>query len=236
MATVEQLVTQMRADPRLKAMATGKGGIRAVKGPQLRALGYDVPDNYTFTVGGRSGAGSLSDGTRDFMERWAPRIAVGMGAVAGAGAAGAIPGIGGAGGGGSLASAGAVGSAPAYVPESMVGMGLGGAGTGAVSAADFLGAKPSAVGNIAKTVAGAASEANPWVKAALAALSGVPALIAANKNEPSAEERTMQDQLRQMLAGQQKRVDYQNPLFQAVTQLAMSRQPTAHQRPLAENL
>lgn len=73
---------------------------------------------------------------------------------------------------------------------------------------------------------------NPWQQAALAALAGLPALLA-NKG-PSNEEKALYDQARQMTELQRRRIEHQNPLFSAVTQLAMSRLPTASQQPLQD--
>ena len=97
--------------------------------------------------------------------------------------------------------------------------------------------RPPSGGNIRYIAQNVTSKGlNWWQQAALAGLSGVPSLIAASRNKPSAEEEATQEQIRQMLASQQQRFDYQNPLFQAVSQLAMSRLPTSSQRPLAETM
>jgi hypothetical protein len=68
------------------------------------------------------------------------------------------------------------------------------------------------------------------LQSAISALAGLPALL--TNHGPSAEERALFDQARQMQALQQKRIEHQNPLFSAVTQLAMSRLPGASQQPL----
>lgn len=107
----------MRVDPRIQELVrqhlprglTATGGIKTLSTQQLRQFGYDVPDNWTFSFGARAGVGSLSDGTRDVVERWAPRIAIGAGALAGAGALGLVPGIGGVGGGAATGTAAATG-------------------------------------------------------------------------------------------------------------------------------
>ena len=70
-----------------------------------------------------------------------------------------------------------------------------------------------------------------WMEQVIRALTGgVPAVIASRQNRPSAEEQATQAQLLDMLKGQQRRTTSQDPLFDAVTQLAMSRLPTSVQR------
>ncbi len=93
-----QLQEQMRADPRIRAIVDQRrtGALSAV---ELRAFGYDVPEGYHYTFGGRAGYGTLMDDKRSFAEKAAPIGAIAAGAVAGLGATGAIPGIAGVGGG-----------------------------------------------------------------------------------------------------------------------------------------
>lgn len=103
---------------------------------------------------------------------------------------------------------------------------------------DYLGGRrrgPSGVGDVGShtnDVAGALGHLSPLLQSAIAALSGLPALLA--HNGPSDEEKALMEQARQMQAMQQKRIEHQNPLFQAVTQLAMSRLPGASQQPLGQ--
>jgi len=61
------------------------GGVRngSLTAQQLRAMGFDVPDGYTYVFGGRAGYGTLMDNRRGFVERAAPVAAIGMGTVAG---------------------------------------------------------------------------------------------------------------------------------------------------------
>lgn len=101
----------------------------------------------------------------------------------------------------------------------------------AYSGEDFLGARPAA------RPAGAGSDAaeramNPIVEAAYRALAGLPGLLA--NRGPSDEEKAQLEQLRKLQAMQQQRIEYQNPLFQAVSQLAMSRLPGSVQSPMGE--
>lgn len=171
---------------------------------------------------------------------------MGYGALAGAGVLPSIAGGGGAAASGSGAAAGGVlpssqlAMSPLYTGPVVggsqgVSAGLGAAGAAAGAGADYLGDKPGVVSRVAKAVGGDGG-ANQWVKAALAALAGVPALVAAKNSGPTAEELAMQQQIKDMLASQQRRVTFQDPLHEAVTRLAMSRLPTASQRPLAEHM
>lgn len=89
------------------------------------------------------------------------------------------------------------------------------------------------VADVARNARGLVDEINPWLQAAIAGLAGLPALLAA-KQGPSDEEKRLYEQARQMAELQQRRTQYQNPLFSAVTQLAMNRLPTNVQAPLGE--
>lgn len=156
------------------------------------------------------------------------------------------------GGGGAAAGAGATGAGATggVLPSSRLPMsplytgpmaggsqgvsaGLGAAGAGA---ADFLGNKPNLgrrIANAAGNALGGGEDGAPsWLQAAIAALSGVPALLAAQKNKPTAEELVMQQQIADMLASQQRRTTLQDPLYEAVTRLAMNRLPTDVQKPV----
>jgi hypothetical protein len=88
------LQEQIRSDPRVQAIVQQRRQ-GALTDAELRQLGYDVPDGYHYAFGGRAGNGTLMDDKRGFMETAAPIAAIGMGALAGAGALGAVPGIGG---------------------------------------------------------------------------------------------------------------------------------------------
>ena len=209
--------TTLRADPRIQALRrqSGQGNLTA---EQLRQMGFDVPDGYHYVWGGRAGYGTLMDNKRSFVEKAVPIAAIGMGTVAGLGAAGVIPGFGAA----STPAAAAAG-APGYVPQSMIGRNVptgitpppGGAGGGGV---------PNAAGQIARTVAGAADGKADYLSAAIAALAGLPGVLG-NKGQ-SDEERALMEQARQMQELQANRIRSQNPLFDAVTKLAMQRLPT----------
>lgn len=170
---------------------------------------------------------------------------IAVGSLATAGAAGALGGagvLGSAGGSGAAGglSAAAGGGGPLAATSVPTGLGFGGltaaqAYGGAAPVADYLGNKPSILRRVGNAVTGGGeSGASPWLQAALAALSGIPALVAANKNKPTAEELAMQQQVKDMLAHQQRRTQYQDPLYQAVSQLAMSRLPTGVQRDMGE--
>ena len=108
----------------------------------------------------------------------------------------------------------------------------GGAGTGAGAGGAGAGAGAGAGGAGAGAAAGAgASAANQAIQAALAALAGLPALF--TNRGPSDEEKALYAQARQLQQLQQRRIEHQNPLFSAVTQLAMSRLPTTSQQTLS---
>lgn len=102
---------------------------------------------------------------------------------------------------------------------------------GPLSPSDYLGMKPPRGGGrngIGNGVANGANALSPYLQSAIAALAGLPALMA--NNGPSAEEKALMDEARQMQAMQRQRIQSQNPLFDAVTQLAMSRLPGSVQR------
>lgn len=116
-------------------------------------------------------AGNINqnEGVGKWAKDWRTYAAIGAG-IAGLGVAGIGPAAGlfGSGAasapaaGGSLASAGAVGSAPAYVPGSMIGMGLGGsagAGAGAAGSAGFFGKAAGMLGGNTGQLFGAAGAA-----------------------------------------------------------------------------
>ena len=73
----------MRNDPRLQAarQANPTGRIRT---EEIRALGYDVPDGYSYAWGGRAGPGSLLDNKQSWVEKGYPAIAIAAAATAGA--------------------------------------------------------------------------------------------------------------------------------------------------------
>jgi hypothetical protein len=174
---------------------------------------------------------------------------IAAGAVGTAGALGAFGGAGSAAGSASGSAAGGVlpssqlAMSPLYTGpiaggSQGVSAGLAAGAAGAAGAgADFLGGKPGVGKRVLDAATGGDDGDMPWwMKAAFAGLSGVPALLASQQNKPSAEELALQQQIKDSLAHQQRRTTYQDPLYQAVTQLAMSRLPTSNQRPLAENL
>lgn len=142
------------------------------------------------------------------------------GGAAGSAAGGGVPNLAGAAGlpGGALYGA----AAPA----------AGGISAGVGAAGGGLGSKLANVGKtVGKHALDGAKGFNPFQLAALAALSGLPALLA-NKG-PSNEEKALYDQARQMTELQRRRIEHQNPLFEAVTRLAMSRLPTKNQGEIA---
>ena len=107
-----------------------------------------------------------------------------------------------------------------------------------------------ALGGGAKRFLGGGGEGgmNAWQTAALAALAGLPALVAAKNSGMSDEEKAIYAQLQRDIEDQRqdriperalrdtqlRRINYQNPLFQAVSKLAMNRLPTNAQQPFGE--
>lgn len=177
-----------------------------------------------------------------------PTAGLGLAALTGGlGAAAATGGATGAAGAG-----GATGAAGGVLPSSQIpgwaAAGMGGPaaiasqgasrgipwGGAANAAEDYLGGRPrqGGWGNTANNALDTANRLSPLLQSAIAALSGLPALLA--NHGPSDEEKALMEQARQMQAMQQKRIEHQNPLFQAVTQLAMSRLPGASQQPLGQ--
>lgn len=91
--------------------------------------------------------------------------------------------------------------------------------------------------NVARNVVGNADGFNPWQQAALAALAGLPGLLA--NRGMSDEEKAIYAQLqqdleqdRQMRDLTRQRYQMQGPLAEAVTRLAMNRLPTDVQAPI----
>lgn len=174
----------------------------------------------------------------DFLARHVQKI--GLGVVGGAIAAPYVASLFGGGGGATASAAG--GGASGVLPSSSLPVGslMGGpvgissqgvsAGVGAgAGATDFLGAAPSAGRRIANGLSDiGANSAADAVQATLAWLAS------RNAGQPSDEEKAYLEQLRQMQALSQKRIEYQNPLYQAVSQLAMSRLPAGVQQPMGE--
>lgn len=194
-------------------------------------------------IGAAIGAGALTGFGLAGMGPMAGALG-GGGAVASGAAGGALPSAGiaglhtavpgamasqgisaGLGAGGALASsslpvAGLMGG-PAAITSQGVSQGVGGA-------ADYLGNKPRRSGF--GDALDASDRLSPLLQSAISALAGLPALLA--NNGPTDEEKALMEQARQMQAMQQRRIEHQNPLFSAVTQLAMSRLPTAQQQEL----
>lgn len=180
------------------------------------------------------GGWELSQGQPKRKEDWLARNLkwIGPAAVGGFGglaALGALPGAAGAGaasasGGGAAAAGGILPSSHLPAAALMGGPGAVTSGAATGSAAGAAGAAGGALGKIGRGVAeGVAEQFNPWQQAALAALAGLPALM--TNRGPSDEERGLYDQARQLTQLQQQRMESQNPLFDAVTRLAMSRLP-----------
>ncbi len=69
----------------------------------------------------------------------------------------------------------------------------------------------------------------PWVQRGLAGTALVGGLVRGGQNQ-SAEQ--LSPELRQLLDLQKQRMAYQNPLFEAITQMAMQRLPIQYQQPM----
>lgn len=182
----------------------------------LQREGVQIPEGYDVNMDGEL----VYTNKTPFLQQ----AAWGALPIAGVSAIGALAGPGTAAGGG---AAGGAAADVAAVDAAIGGMGTGGLATaaGAGAAGEEAARRRRTAGDTAGDLA---SRFNPWQQAALAALSGVPALMA--NRGPSDEERGLYDQARQMTQLQRERIESQNPLFQAVTQLAMSRLPTNVQR------
>ncbi len=146
---------QLRADPRIQAIvAQRRAG--ALSDAELRSLGYDVPDGYHYTFGGRAGNGTLMDNKQSWVEKGYPAMAAGAAAgglaIAGAAGPGAVggttamhavpPAVTAAGTGGAVAAT----SAGFWSPST-----LGLIGTGINAGTNLIGAK------MASTAAGRAA-------------------------------------------------------------------------------
>ena len=157
-----------------------------------------------------------------------------MGGPAAIGSMGASAGIGAGGAAGGLlasrtipAAMGSIGG-PAAIRSQGASRGIPWGGAADV-ADDYLGGRRGGRGPGWRDAAeGGANALSPWLKAAIAGLAGLPALMA--NNGPSAEEKALLDEARQMQAMQRQRIQSQDPLFKAVTQLAMSRLPGSAQQ------
>lgn len=150
-AEMRAMQAQLRTDPRVRALQTRGNG--AITSTQLQALGYQVPDGFHYSWGGRAGQGSLLDNQQHWLESGGPAIV--MGTVAGAGALGGVPGIAGVGSGGGAAAGGGaafdVATNSAAGIDSIAGMGVnGGGGMGFLDwlrrGADVAGAAGEALG------------------------------------------------------------------------------------------
>lgn len=235
-----------------------QNGIRIPKGMHIDQGGNLNQDNHLLRnigIGAAIGGGAL---TGVGLAGMGPLAGLGGGAGAAAGGAGATGGtlasssfpaaslMGGpaalssmgasAGlGGGLLASSAyptaALMGGPAAIASQGASRGIpwGGAAT---AAEDYLGGRrlPSGGRAALNDASGMAGQLSPLLQSAIAALSGLPALLA--NNGPSDEEKALMEQARQMQMLQQRRIEHQSPLFEAVTRLAMQRLPTDRQLPL----
>src|SRR3990167_117667 len=112
-----------------------------------------------------------------------------------------------------------------YGPASLAGTGMAaGAMNAGVNAASN--AAGNMLGNAGKNLLNSATDSIPeWARAAIAAMSGLPALLA--QQGPSDEEKAYADQARRLLAQQEQRTQFQSPLYEAVTRMAWNLQPNS---------
>lgn len=92
----------------------------------------------------------------------------------------------------------------------------------------------NALGTAGKALANSAADGIPeWARAAIAAMSGLPALLA--DKGPSDEEKAYADQARRLLAQQEQRTTFQNPLYAYITKQAYDLQPGPNKAPYQYN-
>ena len=197
--------TMMLSDPRIQA-AKRQRPSGSMDASELRALGYDVPDGYRFVWGGRAGYGTLMDNKRGFIEKAAPVTAIGMGAAAGLGAAGAIPGIGGSAAGSATGVNAGVGSLGA---SGLPGGAAYGAAASAPGAAGGLGAALGGGSLLGKVLTGLKN----YLPLGLA---GVSAYKGLTQGPTDAE-----NQLNEILGIAKNRVSASEPLFNELNASAM---------------
>ena len=242
---LDQWNDQLRASPVWQQWMQSRGKIQGGRMVGLSDREQSEFERYLAKNGIRIPSGMHIDpgGNLNQKNRLARNIgigaAIGGAALTGLGAAGIGP-LSGAFGGGAATGGGAgVAAAPAVssaMPAVGIAPGLAGYGLpasliaenarGPVSPSDYLGTKPPSGGGrsrIGNEVANGAQRLNPLLQSAIAGLAGLPALMA--NRGPSDEERALMDEARQMNAAQRARISSQDPLFQAVTKLAMSRLP-----------
>lgn len=203
------LSRQISADPRVQQWIAqryprGTRGSPEIPAELLQQWGYQIPEGHGVAVMGKGAR------VYDKFDKYDAII----GGVAGTGVGlgiGGLLGVGPLAGGG----AGAGGSAAA---------GAGGAAGAGTAAGVGAGAAAGAAQGATKSLTDKGIDA--LISAAFAGLAGL-----TNKG-PSDEERALYAQARQMAELQQRRISYQNPLYESVTRLAMNRLPTNVQNPL----
>lgn len=222
------LAAQIRSDPRVQAIVQQRRSGR-LSAAELRQLGYQVPEGYAFSFGGRAGLGTLMDGEQSWFEQGYPAIAIGT--VAGLGAAGALPGFGASGAAASAEGTAAglgqygadVAAANQFAPMAAL------PSAQAVPASVAMNAVPGAatsagIGGTAAGVGGAGSAISRFLGDGnlrdLAGL-GVAGLGAVNGlRTPSATA-----SLERMLGLAEQRVTDSKPLFDALNTMAMAGLP-----------
>lgn len=229
--------TAMRASPPyqdyMRSIGNdGSGRVKLSRAQQsaleeaLRRAGISIPDGMHIDQGG-----NLNQ-KNHLGRNLAIGAAIGGGALTGLGLAGMGP-LSGLGGGAAATGAGAM-SAPELGLDAIPSV-LGGAVTESASAYPFLAgaAGAGATGAAAAGGAGAARAAasggaahglgGNLINAAVSGLSGLPALF--GNHGVSDQEQQYQQQAQRLLAQQEQRTQYQNPLYEAATRMAYSLLP-----------
>lgn len=219
---MDGLSGQIQTDPRIRAIVQERKAGR-LSTAELRAMGFNVPDGYTFAFGGRSGYGNLLDDQQSWFESGWPAIAIGA-TAGGLGLAGMT--------GGTAGTAAASGNAAA-APSAGTLMGTGGfdgaIGTPAMSSAGAAGGAAPLGGYTAAAGGGASlgkqiadKVLTPQGIASLA--TAIPSLIA---NSGGVEDDPNVKALMEMALKRQQRAD---PLHESVVNLANAMLPTGYQR------
>jgi hypothetical protein len=197
-----QLQARVDADPQAQAVIRrikAGGGFRGTYPVEQVAKITYMPQGYR--IEGRTGRVVAQ---RDWSkEQILPWIAAGTAGLGLGGLIGGAAGAGGSGGAAALETPGTVNLATA-----------GGAG----AAAPVATAGATGAGGAVANAAGK-SATDKLLGAAFTGLAGLPALLS-NNNQPSAQENDLQAQIMRLLAQQEQRSAYSNPLHQAATQMA----------------
>lgn len=239
-AQLQARIRELQESARERSIASGRSGWGG-HAEQIKKLyqqaGIQIPDGYDVDSEGQIVYTNKTPYLQQAAFAAAPiAIPSAIQALLPAGVAGTAGGSGGA----AASATGAGGLLPATHPATSMLWGAPSAGISQGVSAGIAGAAGAAGGDFLGEAARRGAERgsqglldkgmNSLQQAALAALAGLPGLLA-NKG-PSNEEKAALDQARQLQALQQKRIEHQGPLYEAVTRLAMSRMPAGVQMPI----